>query len=321
MLRLGALDYVKNTTITFLNALYTPEKFGAYRLDDSEYQKIRSSLLRLARNATQAQYAYMIGDEAASRRSLNLVAAERTQIEYASAILNWYYKNPTETNKEVEDGIKKTRGPLYSRPELAHPFLIGAAAIKTVERRKGTPPETIVGLATGATEYAFVLEYAFQKLAGASTQMVVAPVSLNTTHIKLKREAAVVQHAAKIASGEVNDELQAYLTQHADMFKGKSILIADDNSSTGKTLQVMADTLAYLFGPREVDASVAESDVIRKELIREKIGNSARGVPPQIIATPEAFEDVVGILPISQELQSNTDVRKLPRVPARVEVL
>ncbi|MBY0111011.1 NADAR family protein [Patescibacteria group bacterium] len=306
LLRLGAMDYVKNAAITLFNGLVSPEKFGQFSLDDQAYQQVRGMASRLAKLSTQMQYAYMLGDLQEAQSALVMLNTARSDMSYVETYLSQYAYNA------MENGDKRAY-PILSRPELAHPLIVGGAAINVVERRKDDVPDTIVGLPTGGTEFAYVLQYGFQKLHGKAPTLILAPISIHGTriHSNLEREEDVIDAATKVASDEEMQELKAFLKRQASHFKGTSVLIADDNSASGKTLQLTADILSYMFGPKEIDATVAETDVIRMELKLHKLGGKAPNAAPYPVTTEAARKDVVGILPVSQELQSNTDIRKL----------
>jgi predicted NAD-dependent protein-ADP-ribosyltransferase YbiA (DUF1768 family)/adenine/guanine phosphoribosyltransferase-like PRPP-binding protein len=306
LLRLGTMDYVKNVTITLFNALVSNEKFGHFQLQDQTYQNVRAMASRLARLATQMQYAHMMGDTAEAQSALAMLVASRSDVEYLSTYLSTCaYSSGEEGNQFGQ--------PLLSRPELAHPLLIGGAVISVVERRKDQVPDTIVGLPAGGTEFAFALQYGFQKTHGKAPALVLAPISIHMSRmdVSLEREADVIETAAQVASNEQRKELREFFKRQASLFQGTSVLIADDNSASGKTLQLTADILSFMFGPREIDATVAETDVIRMELKRHKLGDKASDAQPYPVTTDAAIKDAVGVLPVSQELQSNTDLRKL----------
>lgn len=80
--------------------------------------------------------------------------------------------------------------------------------------------------------------------------------------------------------------------------------MVEDNSSTGRTIQMLTDMLSAHMAPHKVDVSVAEADLIRSELDM----NSRKRT---YIASPRVYDNSIGILPVSRHMQPKTDLKEI----------
>ena len=273
----GILDYIKNSVLTVLNALLQEEKLGKFKLDNQEYQKIRTELIELARNATYAFYAHLLGETGVRDAALSRIVGSYEKMHSACEYIL----------DEYRAGIFSAK--YFTRPEASHPMVILATtytALKTIEN----PPDTIVGLPSGGTELAFVQVLAYQHVLNIKVNTVLVPLSF---------------HSIKDAFGtsEVNDQaFSDYLDSIAENIKGKHVLIVDDNSSTGRTIQKMVDLLKSS-GADNVEVAVSEADIIRSSI-------DLKDPKRTHIAAQELYKRSVSILPVLKTIMPKLDMKE-----------
>lgn len=275
----AVLDYAKNASVTLLNALVQKEKVGDFHLDDTDYQNIRSIAIRLAQKATRAYYSHLIG---AKEDFASAVADLKSDHE------NLYHVRDYIEN-QYSEGIFTYRH--FTRPEASHPLVI-AASIFTAASKIEPLPQTIIGLPSGGTEIALAQQYAYEKTKQHPTELVLIPLSL---------------HSIKDAFGMdtiAEDEFRAFLRHNQSFFEGKHVLIVEDNSSTGRTIQVLHDMLTRTFNISKIHVSVAEADLIRSHIDRESTQRTH-------IASEAAYVHSVNILPVSRTIQPKVDLKEI----------
>ena len=274
----GVLDYLKNSVVSILNALLQEEKLGKFKIDNLEYQKIRQKLLQLATSSICAFYFHLIGEFGLRDKSLSEVASNYESFTGAcSYILN-----------EYQTGIFSSK--YFTRPESTHPLVILSSVFTGVQHVK-EKPDTIIGLPSGGTELAIAQKVAFEYINDVHAEIVLIPLSL---------------HSIKDAFGisEVNDQgFQEYLASIRSKIKGKNIVLSEDNSSTGRTIQKMYDLLLAA-GAANIEVFVSEADVIRSQI---DIDDEKR----EFIAAQETYNSSVNILPISKFISPKVDLREI----------
>lgn len=137
-----------------------------------------------------------------------------------------------------------------SRPEATQPLTIIGSSLLCADRYKNI--DVVVGVPSGGTEFAATTKVFMDKMSNSGTKLVLLPVSL---------------HSLKQFSGE---EGNGNLTQSnaVKFFESniKSVLICDDNTSTGRTLQFLKDLIHDLNPGIQVFCAVAEADTTRSEI-------------------------------------------------------
>jgi predicted NAD-dependent protein-ADP-ribosyltransferase YbiA (DUF1768 family)/hypoxanthine phosphoribosyltransferase len=254
----------------------------------------------------------MAGDYKESQACLMLLAENSSELEKVALELR------ETADRSAREFRKDLPRPLLTRPELSHPASVGGAALHAAERLKHAPPDTILALPTGGTEYAYALQYAFSCITGKKPEVILAPISVHSTRKHLENESDVLNVAVAVSSGQGEEEernLLAFLKlkKNADALRGKQVLIADDNASSGMTLQLAKDIVVNSFTPKSIDVSVAESDLIRtreRERWRDERADPA-SFPTIPVATDEALRDAVAVLPVSRYLQKGTNLARL----------
>lgn len=225
-------DYVKNAIITMLNALLSEEKIGLYRIDDDEYQSVRTEFVELASLAVRFHYQFCFND--------SLFKLPDNYQERTERVLSYLEKRAAQRYYRLPDAS-------LSRPEASHPLVIFYSSLKLASAYPKA--QTVVGIPSGGSELALVIELQYNHFYGHTLQSVLFPASF---------------HSMKDVYGEQRTTatgMDAFLHKHRDKFFGRNVVICDDNSSTGRTLQYVQDSLAPLIGPGLVAHAVAEIDI------------------------------------------------------------
>lgn len=268
---LAVLDYVKNSSVTILNALIQYEKKGIFRLDDKEYTDIRKLAVLIAQRCVKIYFSYLIGDFQNFRIVIENLKKQLSSFEYVIRYME----------QEYREGVLKNES--FSRPEANHPLIIGAHSLLNSEK-KDLHPDIIIGFPAGGTELTLAQQYAFEISKHYQPQIVLMPLSLYS-----------VMQMPKIPMNE-NPTITpiTFLEQYRKSIDGKEVMIVEDNSNTGNTIQRFYDLITENFKPQKVTVFVAEADIIRsKQLKNSKIRTT--------IASDEVYNSVVNILPVSKK--------------------
>jgi predicted NAD-dependent protein-ADP-ribosyltransferase YbiA (DUF1768 family)/hypoxanthine phosphoribosyltransferase len=280
---LAILDYIKNSAITILNALIQNEKLGIFRLEDKKYQNMRKSILTITHKVVQMYFAYLVGNDDDYRNNLDSVTKRFQEFENVILYLEQEYREGAINNMS------------FSRPEDNHPLVIGASALLNAEKLD-SHPDVIFSFPSGGTELALTQQYAFKLTKHYEPQVVLIPFSLYSVSQMPKR---------KIADRKTITPLE-FLVQHRKSIDNREVLIVEDNSNTGNTIQRFYDLLIANFKPRKVDISVAEADIVRaKQLKDSKVRTT--------VASSEVFESAVNILPVGKrklQTEIKADIEK-----------
>ncbi len=275
----ATLDYMKNAAITLFNALIQEEKIGKFRLNDVEYRALRDSAIHLARHSVQAYYAHLIG------RNGDYFSAFSKVVERHEA-----FREVTDyVEQQYSEGVFSSR--FFTRPEAGHPLVIAASVYATAQTVEPLP-DTVIGLPSGGTELAFAQQYAYEALRHHETEFVLIPLSL---------------HSIKDAFGTdefTRDGFLEFLRSKEEKIRDKHLLIVEDNSSTGRTIQLLYDMLTELYNVDRVTVSVAEADLIRTDINSEAKHRTH-------VASNLVYVHAVNILPISRTLHPKVDLKEV----------
>jgi predicted NAD-dependent protein-ADP-ribosyltransferase YbiA (DUF1768 family)/hypoxanthine phosphoribosyltransferase len=275
----AVLDYAKNATVMLFNALVQEEKLGKFNLDNDAYQRMRVTAGQLARHTTHAYYAQLIGAE---KHYADAITRTIERLEEFRSI-----------GPYIEDGYLNgihSMGNL-SRPEAGHPLVIAASAFTNV-RNIDPKPDTIIGLPSGGTEIAFAQQLAYDVLLQHPTHVVLVPLSL---------------HSIKRAFGTDRMDMigfRDFLERRGDFLRDKNLLIVEDNSSTGRTIQRLHDILGEIFESSSVQVAVAEADLVRSQIDRSASHRTN-------VASEKTYAHSVGVLPVSRKIKPKVDLKKI----------
>lgn len=268
-------DYVKNAMITMLNALVSEEKIGLFNLDDEEYQSVRLELIDLSSLATRFHYQFFFRNRRFALPD-NYTDRARRAVSYLE--------------RKSAKRWSRLHAASLSRPEASHPVVMFCASLKIASAHPNV--QTLIGLPSGGTELALLIDMHYDFLYGCTPRNIFLPVSL---------------HSVKDIYGERginNTGIASFLGQYRCDLLGRNVLICDDNSSTGRTLQYTYNAIRPLVGYGGVQCVVAEVDIIRSLLDR-------RHTSREYVANPALFEQAINILPISKRRYPKTDIKEL----------
>lgn len=240
LLYLGILDHLKAHTLTAFNALTFHEREGI-RPDDADYMHTRQEAQRLMVTTTRAYYQACLG--------------QPFDAEFDPPVLN-------RSLERVADYIVNSGHSIahFTFAEVSHPVIIMLGAHEAA--RKKSLPDLIIGIPSGGTEVAVVTHQMYENLYpngganGGIPNLEFVPLSF---HYRTQR-------------GVSPDKL-VELLRRSTSIQEKSVLIVDDNSNTGSTLQRMSEAVIRA-GASKVAAHIAEIDPARV-IAHSKKGNVA----------------------------------------------
>ncbi|MCZ4367458.1 NADAR domain-containing protein [Sulfitobacter dubius] len=277
--RLGIADYVKNSVLTMLNSFLYEEKIGHYYLERPAYQSLRRESQILAQASVELFYGTMGRIKTMTERS------HKYLIEHSET----FRKLQAHILQEYKNGVFSSRH--MTRPEASHPLVNAGAALGSAWFNK--PPQLIVGLPAGSTELSLLQSTAYQLVQRANIQVLLVPVSLHS-----------IKHDFDGKNFTSANSIQRFLRTGKVNLKGKRVLIVDDNSSTGRTIQLVADSLRAVGARPMKHPAIAEADVIRSKLDR----NSSTRTK---IADRSCYNFAVSVLPVSKRIYPKADLRQL----------
>lgn len=245
MLYLGVLNYLKTHSITLFHQLTLDERTLSHPDSDPTYQMRREEAFDLMRSFTRMYYQTMVGasyDKFDAQEALNKVKAVKG---YVSFRMN----DRLGPDDGSEDYVRRRSlmSGTFKIPEAANPIDIVVGAQEAV--RKNPESEVVVGVPSGGTEIGVVLQLMYEVLNGKSVSLDMLPISI---HSSTKTADA----------GQWAD----YLLSRGLTIKGKNILLADDNSSSGSTLTIAANALRRN-GANSISVHVVDID--RSRFVKE----------------------------------------------------
>lgn len=274
--RIGVLDYAKNGAITLFNALVQPEKQGSFRTSDCEYQRLRAITLAVAVLATQAYYAHLFGRFSDYKTCITCLFEKMDAIDASVAHIEKQYVDRTFSSRHLQ------------RPEAGHPLVLAASAFVAARAVPGI--DVVVGLPSGGTEFALLQQYAVQALSPKWPVLMLLPYSLHSAKNQFDKPRASLSALA--------EHLRA-----SDVFLAdKTVLIAEDNSSTGRTISDMLCLLKELWPTSRVHVAVAEADLIRSIIDRDSPDRTH-------LADSSAYKYSMNLLPVSRRIAPKEDIR------------
>jgi len=276
--QLAMADYIKNSVLTILNSFVYDEKIGNYKFTRPIYQKRRAAGIKLALSACELFYG----------------AFTNNQDMYEAGYFG-VKKNINVFKKMSDDILDAYRAGIFSsrhltRPEAAHPQIMALAAYNYA-KFSDEKPDLIVGLPSGSTELALTHYLAQKVLSQNIANLLLIPVSLHS-----------IKHDFDFYE-EAENALPRFIKHHQQKFEGKKVLIIDDNSSTGRTIQKVCDAIK-ITKAISISVAVAEAD-----LVRSKLDINASNRP--MISSEHCYRYAVGILPVSRRFSPKRDIKDI----------
>ena len=267
---LGLFDFIKNSHLLLLHAYIYEEKCGEFNFENTEYLESRDFLVSNTRKAIQNYYGLLCDSNSISEVINTCEPPDQQSLERS-------FKN-------IEG---KDRSHLVL-PECSHPLTILGTAFLSVQRSPEI--DTVVSPPCGGTELGFVTQAVHRRLHNHEPDLLLLPLSLHTGQRVLQR---TLEEAC----------IREYLEKHRSALEGKSVLVVDDNSSSGETLGVLSQHIEML-SPRTLRVTAAEADIIRTEINTKEVQGCTA-------ADPSLYKDSCNVLPISKMVWPKRDLRKL----------
>lgn len=272
------LDYIKNTSVTVLNAYIHSEKNGFYNLDNASYQSEKKQLVDLVRRASFAYCLSLV--DSLDQDNLNALLPDDTIniIENAS--------------KKIKKDFEKHEFPndALARPEASHPLVMLGSVEMILSNYPQT--ETVVGIPAGSTEIACLI---------AETQKSLHNIPCDTILLPISNHSIKELQAKRTVRPE---SLSHLLDSEKDKLNGKNVIIVDDNASTGSTIQEARDSIIKTTNPKTIVSTVLEADIVRSKIDRHSTRRKN-------VAHPLLYDLSVSILPVSKNKWMKQDLKKI----------
>jgi phosphoribosylanthranilate isomerase/pyrimidine operon attenuation protein/uracil phosphoribosyltransferase len=269
---LAVLDYTKSQSLTLYHAFTYGERYGDFRLDDEVYQAGVNKLMRAATQAVQRYYQALVG-------------------------MPWEGELDIPDEAEIRAFFAAEQGNPHLRfklPELNHPLSILGSAYLNAKREPDTT--VIVGAPAGGTELAIVTQLALNHVHKSDPKVVLLPIST---------------HSAKVEGDGLEANLVPQLLErHQDDLQGQNVLITDDSSNTGHTIEVIAD-IVETAGAARVVARTAQADVHRMSIKQHRWAEPTKRLPH-----PSTAANAVGVVPITRGVSGMADDRQMVKFRA-----
>jgi predicted NAD-dependent protein-ADP-ribosyltransferase YbiA (DUF1768 family)/hypoxanthine phosphoribosyltransferase len=278
LFQLAIADYIKNAAVTVLNSFLQDEKIGKYRYGNHRYQALRRAGLRYAEDAVTLFYAMLIHAKEPVRSSFTSLLANRRDFDKLLDVIIERY----------QEGLFSSRH--ITRPEATHPLVI-AAAVAQFAHFGSRDVEVIVGLPSGATELSLAHTFGQKLINTNSCDLRLLPISFHSSKKEYDQKTTC------------NDNLSLWLSHHKEAIRGKKVVIVDDNSSTGTSLDEVRKIVSKC-EPQTIEFAVAEADLCRSKL---DLNNPVR---PKV-ANRDLYVHSVNILPVSRSIKPKTDLREI----------
>jgi hypoxanthine phosphoribosyltransferase len=277
LMYLGVLDYLKIHSLSLLHAVTYGERNGQIPENEDEmkdYLVVRKQAIDLARSSVRRFYQAVTGRAFDS----NLDNMEETMEDVVI--------NLRKNTKENE------RFKFYPYPDANNPAEIMLGAREAIMQNPDT--QTIVGLATGGTESAISAQLFCEYKYGRSPDLAILPFSF---------------HSYLARRGKMDADKYTQMAQqiYPSDFKDKNVLIVDDNSSSGETLQA-TDTVVRRLGAKETAAHVVQHD---PERILDKGEKSDTPYQRVFNVTHPGYRSTMGIVSVNPETSQADSVAKI----------
>lgn len=224
LLYLGILDHLKFHSLTAFHALTFYEREGIVP-DDADYLPVRQEAQGVMSTLTRAYYQACMG--------------QSFDAEF----------NPAELEESVGKVADYIAGSGHSIehfrfPEVINPLIIMLGSHEAARRKPY--PDTIIGIPSGGTEVAVATALMYENL---------YPMGVPDTKF------VPLSFHYKGQGGVSPEKLVELITQLSDV-SGKHVLIVDDNSNSGSTLQRMSEAVIRA-GANQRSVHIAEIDPAR----------------------------------------------------------
>lgn len=270
MVYLGVLDHLKSHALTTFHALTFHERTGMMP-ENADYLSLRHEAERVMSTFTRAFYQACLGRPFDTLlRQSDLVSSLDRVADYIAT-----------SGHSAEH---------FTFPEVVNPIIIMLGAHEAARRKPY--PDTIIGIPSGGSEVAVVTSLMYEILnpqLGVPDTLFI-PLSF---HFQTQRGISADSLAEIIAK--------------AGNVSGKHVLMVDDNSNTGSTIQRMIEALARA-GTEHMSVHLAEIDPMRVIINSKKENIAEFGEAYVVNMDHPDFETAMGISGAST--QDGSDLRR-----------
>lgn len=276
--QLAIADYIKNSVITMLNSFVHEEKQGKYRLEQVSYQAVRKEGQVYAQAAVDLYYGVFLQAPKLSSDAYRVLVDKRKIFDKMQEHILDEYKRGVFSSRHI------------TRREASHPLTIAAAASHYAHfgDRK---VQTVIGLPSGATELALAHATAQRLFNRQKVDVLLVPVSLHSSKDEFD------------GNNLQSSDLLRWMKNYQKSIHQRRVVLVDDNSSTGRTVEFVSDVLRHE-QVSELDVAVSEADIIRSEI---DLDNPSR----EKIADRSLYKYSVGVLAVSRAIKPKSDLKEL----------
>ncbi len=221
-LYLGILNILKTHSICIFNAITYPEREGKQETSEG-YLEAKTQSKDLTIQITRMYYQAMLG--------MNFDNGNQDLRNITNKLLQYMNENidPGEVHR-------------FILPEATNPLSIMLGASETALRNPDT--ETIIGIQSGGIEAAVVLQMAYETYYSSNKpSLIFAPISVHSKNY----EAMTPEQVLSI------------LLPHKELISERNVVLVDDNTNTGTTLELTNFALQKLHG-KSNSAFIVELD-------------------------------------------------------------
>ncbi len=229
------LQNLKDSYILIFNAFISDEKLGDFKNEDETYQEARKQLANTLKYVTKQYYNILVGEPILSSPQNLLTDAN---------------------DKFIRESIEEFDNPKrFDKAELSNSMIILSSALNTA--LKNPEIDTIISLPFGGTEYAVAIQLAYEKIYNKKVEIFILPVSLYGTKDLMEKKKDKKDEELKKEDILGSDSTKTYLEKNKDILRGKHLLITDNSSGSGKTLELTAKFLNKVF-PKNIKTVIAK---------------------------------------------------------------
>ncbi len=259
---LAMLDYLKSYSLILFHAISYQERFGDFGENDACYGMFRQQLATLALESTRVYYRTLVG---LPFEKIDFSSHKEELISYLlrQATNNQYFT--------------------FKMPEVDHPLtFLGSAYLQLIRH---PDIESIIVIPSGGTEFALATRVAFEVMQERKVPLVFLPVSTHSAKLDVDRALDTQQRI-----------ISSVLQKRSADIVGKKVLVLDDNTNTGTTLDLVTAG-AVKWGAARVDVATSQADIHRMAIKHSRWCESQR---PSTLPSPATAGDAVTFTPITR---------------------
>ncbi|GAB4146592.1 MAG: hypothetical protein OHK0017_07270 [Patescibacteria group bacterium] len=278
---LAIQDYVKQALGILFHSFTYQERFGDLKIDNIEYQTHKQLLLKYFERSVEDMYSLIFGlHDLQKSKKLVLELRQRLDRLYSNTLL------------DVSESSLKL-------PENSHPVSLGISALRIADNHPNI--DIVVGLPTGGTELSVLVKYILKVLTQKDIGLELLPVSTHSSKKEVDSNSQEINYYSltRLIRNDLN---------------GKNVLVVDDNSNTGSTLDIVNNLLSTSYALSSLNFAVSEIDTRRMVYKHVKNHNSFKF---NFIPNGSIFNNIGGVVPITSDNAIHKGDRQMRKLRAR----